>query len=98
MAANVEALQNRLSDSTALKRYDEIAKILTGNVKAKAGDGVEWVEDLCRELDMPALASHGLKQTDFVALTEKALRASSMQGNPIKLTEHEIGKILSKAL
>jgi len=47
---NVKALKDRLFDSVALKRYDEIARILTDNSKAKASDVVVWVKDLCVNL------------------------------------------------
>ncbi|MBN2374263.1 iron-containing alcohol dehydrogenase [bacterium] len=98
IAANVKALQDRLPESNALKRYDEIAQILTGNVKAKSEDGIKWLEDMRRELGIPTLAKYGLKQTDFSALAEKALNASSMQGNPVRLQRDEIEEILLRSL
>ena len=49
MAANIRALRQRAPDSGALRRYDEVARLLTGNAGATADDGVEWVRQIgCR--------------------------------------------------
>ena len=98
MAVNVRALQERLPGSEALHRYDEIARILTGNAGAIADDGVVWVQELCRALQIPPLASYGVTPEDLPALIEKASVASSMQGNPIRLTPDEMWEILTRAL
>jgi alcohol dehydrogenase class IV len=95
---NVRASQERMPDSEALRRYDEIARILTGDEGATAGDGVAWVSEMCEALQVPPLASYGMTPDDFPALIEKASRASSMQGNPIKLTPDELQEILERAL
>jgi len=98
MEVNIKALQERLPHSEALDRYDEIAKLLTGDKGADAQNGVEWVRDLCRSLKIPSLSRYGLHKTDFPILVEKAQRASSMKGNPINLTSAEINEILSCAV
>ena len=98
MEINARALNARQPDSQALRRYDEVARILTGNPRAAAMDGVNWVLRLCTELRIPPLRDYGLKETDFPTLIDKAARASSMQGNPIPLTEDELAEILNRAL
>jgi alcohol dehydrogenase class IV len=98
MAINVRALQKRLPGSEPLRRYDEIARMLTGRATAFAGDGVAWIQELCEVLKVPSLASWGMKAEDFPAVIEKASAASSMQGNPVKLTPEEMEEILSRAL
>jgi len=98
MAINVRALQERLPESEALRQYGEIARILTGNPGATAGDGVTWVQELCDVLQVPPLASYGITPEDFPILIEKAAAASSMQGNPIQLTPGEMREILARAL
>ena len=98
MAVNVQALQERLAGSEALRRYDEIACILTGSDKATAGDGVAWVQELCQALRVPSLASYGVTPEDFPVLIEKGSVSSSMQGNPIKLTSDEMREILARSL
>jgi len=98
MAVNVRALQQRAPESEALRRYDEIARILTRNERATADDGVVWVRELCQALQVPSLASYGVTEEDFLLLIEKASVSSSMKGNPIVLTTDEMGEILKQAL
>ena len=98
VAVNVRALQERDPESKALRRYDQVAQILTGRLDAKADDGVAWVQELGHALQVPPLSSLGVTDADFPALIEKASRASSMKGNPIKLTPDELQEILARAL
>jgi alcohol dehydrogenase class IV len=98
MATNVRALKERQPDSDALRRYDEVAKILTGNPAAKADDGVAWIQDLGAALKIPPLGTYGMTSADFSTLVEKSASASSMQGNPIKLTSDEMELILRQAV
>ena len=97
MAINVQALEERQRDSVTLRRYDEVAQLLTGSVMARAGDGVAWVRELCDELQVPTLGSYGFREEHFADLIEKAMRASSMQGTPIKLQNDDLHEILSRA-
>jgi alcohol dehydrogenase class IV len=98
MEINVRALQARADTSPALQRYDEIARILTGRVDATAEDGVVWVQALCERLQVPSLSAYGLTRDDFPTLIQKASVASSMQGNPIRLTHEELEEILIRAV
>jgi alcohol dehydrogenase class IV len=97
MAVNIAALQCRQADSGALRRYDEVAKILTGDLQARAVDGAAWVERLCRDLRIPGLRAYGVAEADFPALVNQAARASSMQGNPLLLEANELAEILHRA-
>ncbi|MCF8084775.1 MAG: iron-containing alcohol dehydrogenase [Deltaproteobacteria bacterium] len=98
MAANVRALQVRQPHSEALARYEEIARILTGQAAVTARDGVMWVQELCEALNIPPLAAHGMHAADILTVIEKAARASSMKANPVRLTPEEMQSILEKAL
>ncbi len=98
MAVNVQAMQTRQPENPALARYDNVAHLLTGHAKAVAADGVTWVQDLCHDLKIPPLSEYGLTKADFALLVDKAGRASSMQGNPVKLTPTELTEILERAL
>lgn len=97
MAVNVQALQERQPDSEFLRRYDEVAQILTGSPKATAGDGVAWVQELGQALSVPKLGTYGLTPADFPTVIEKTAAASSTQGNPIQLTPAELHEILNRA-
>ena len=98
MAINVTAMNERLPGSDALRRYDEVARILTGTSRASASDGVAWTKTLCRALRIPSLASYGVTRRDFPALIERAAVASSMKSNPVQLTTDEMTEILTRAL
>jgi alcohol dehydrogenase class IV len=97
-AVNVRALQERLPNSEALHRYDEVARILTGDSSATADGGVKWVQELCDALQVPSLSDMGVTPDQFSALVEKARVSSSMQGNPIRLSSDEMHEILTRAL
>jgi len=97
MEANVRALQTRMPDSPALARYDQVAQILTGKATARAADGVLWTQNLCEALNVPPLSGFGLAEEDLPSVVDKARKASSMQGNPIKLSDEELTEILRKA-
>ena len=98
MKVNLHALQARMPDSPAVGRYEEIAQILTGNTSARATDGINWVQGLCEALEVPRLSDFGLTPGDFQLVVEMAQKASSMQGNPIRLTDEELTHILTQAL
>jgi alcohol dehydrogenase class IV len=72
--------------------------MLTQNPEARAEDGIAWIKNLCQTLQIQSLAQLGLSKADFPAVAAKSQVASSMQGNPIRLTEAEILEILHKAL
>ncbi len=98
MDVNVRALKARAPESRALRRYGEIARLVTGNAAAGAGDGVAWVTDLCRTLEIPPLQAYGVGQQHASGIAVKAASASSMKGNPISLTADELKEIVLRAL
>jgi len=98
MEINLRALQQRMPDSPALERYRETAQLVTENEKATASDGVTWIQILCRELAVEPLCNYGLTDERFAEAVEKSQKASSMQGNPITLTDNELTEILSNAM
>lgn len=98
MEVNIAALRARSRRSPALERYRHVARLLTGRRDAEPEDGVQWVESLVRELEIPTLDSYGIRTEHIPELIEKASKASSMKGNPIPLTRDELYLILSGAL
>lgn len=92
---NVRALKARAPLSPALARYDEVARILTGRADARAEEGAAWLGELVRELEVPPLATFGVSADDVPRVAAKARKASSMQGNPIELTDEELGEVLA---
>jgi alcohol dehydrogenase class IV len=98
MAANVAALRAREPQHPALVRYATIARLLTGRNDARAEDGIEWVRALCAELNVPPLRKWGVTEADLPGVVEKAARASSMQANPLPLTNEELLAVIAAAL
>ena len=98
MEVNLQALRSRQPDSPALERYEEVARLLTGNPSARAEDGIKHLRKLCDEMSIRPLREFGLKVEDFPALVLQSQKASSMKGNPISLTDQEIVNILNGAL
>jgi alcohol dehydrogenase class IV len=97
MEVNIGALRARFPESPALRRYEEVARLLTQDPAARAEDGVAWVRRTCAELAIPPLAAYGIGGADLAVLAEKAARASSMKGNPIVLAPGELAEILVRA-
>jgi len=98
MAANIQALEARQPEHPALKRYVEVARILTGEETASAKDGVAWTSELVDTLKIPGLAAYGMRTEKFAEAVEKTMKASSFKGNPIALNGNELRDILEKAL
>jgi len=93
---NIRALDERNPESPALNRYLEIFRILTGRPGATFEQGINWIDELCEMLHVPALSKFGMIRDDFPDIIQKASEASSMKGNPIKLTDKELNNILSR--
>jgi alcohol dehydrogenase class IV len=98
MEANLRALRQRQPGAEGLRRYDEVARLVTGSVAATAEAGVEWVGKLVADLRIPSLSHYGLKPEHTAGLVQKASQASSMKANPITLTPEELAGILEQAL
>jgi alcohol dehydrogenase class IV len=98
MEINIRAIKERLPDSMALQRYGDVAKWLTGSQGASLEDGVKWLYELCRHLEIPGLTRYGFHTNDIDEMVEKGAVASSMKANPVKLTQGELREIIEKAL
>jgi alcohol dehydrogenase class IV len=95
---NISALRSRAPQSEALIRYAQIARVLTNDAGATPEEGVEWVRDLVRRLEIPPLRAYGIRAEHVADLVEKAARASSMKANPIVLTPEELTAVVQEAL
>jgi alcohol dehydrogenase class IV len=98
MEANLQALAQRAPEHPARARYREIAESVTGRHGAGTDEGVAWVRDLCQALEVRGLGHYGLSAGDIPALVAKAKAASSMRGNPVQLSDEELGDVAMHAL
>ncbi len=94
MEVNVRALRARGS----ARRYEEVARLLTGRPHATAEDGAAWIAGLCRRLEVPALRVYGVREANIPDIVAKAAKASSMKGNPVELTPAELREIVERAI
>jgi alcohol dehydrogenase class IV len=97
MKSNIMALEREEGSEWIRRRYVEIAKILTADPKAEVSDGVAWLADLAERLNIPGLGAMGIEPSDFDAIITKAKVSSSMQKNPVKLTDDLLYAILEEA-
>jgi len=98
MEINLRALRARAPGSDPLRRYEHVARLLTGRTNATAEAGIEWVRDTCRDLEIPPLAAYGMSGHDVPALIAEASQASSMKGNPLALAPEELQEVLLRSL
>jgi alcohol dehydrogenase class IV len=98
LRVNARALAARAPGSAAHARLPELAALLTGRADTSIDDGVDWVANLCRALEVPGLAHYGLTPDRIPELTAKARAASSMKGNPLVLTDDELTEIARASL
>ena len=98
MEINIRALRARSPESEALRRYEMVARILTGRSNAAAEDGAIHAQQLFLDLGIPSLGTCGITQSDLPLLVQKASLASSMRGNPIALTLEELHEVLAGSL
>ena len=99
--ANVRALRSGAPASPEhdrLGRYQEAARLLTGNPTASIEDGLAWIRETLTLLNVPGLSAFGLRPQDAGDIAAKALTSSSMQGNPVPLSLDDLKAILLQAL
>ena len=98
--ANVRALRSAAGPSAAgvLDRYAEAARLLTGRPAASLEDGLAWIRETLPLLQVPGLAAFGLQPQQAEDIAAKALVSSSMKGNPVALSQADLGAIVLRAL
>lgn len=96
--ANVSELRQRPESTGARGRYAMAARMLTGDPAACADDLADWIDQVARELGIRGLAAWGLNSNLFEEAATRAAKASSMQGNPIRLDRSALCRILEQAL
>ena len=97
MKYNIISLSEKRGMDEIIRRYHEIAVWLTGNPKATIPEGIKWIKSLTEELSIPYLRKLGISQKDFDEIIEKSIVSSSMQKNPVKLSESSLLAILTES-
>ena len=97
MKYNALEISNRAGMEAIQKKFNEIGQWVTGKPDASVEDGIAWIEDLAKKLEIPGLREIGIKKSNFASIIEKASVASSMQKNPVKLDTETLKLILEAA-
>jgi alcohol dehydrogenase class IV len=100
LSGNLKVLNSRADANSTEQwgRYRELGRILTSRDDATAEDAIGFVTELTEQLNIPKLSSYGVTTSHFESIIERALRASSMQYNSVKLSAEDLTAILSAAL
>jgi alcohol dehydrogenase class IV len=100
LTTNYEAhlAESSTSQSFYLERYRELARLLTKNERATVEDGFQWIRTLTTELQIPKLSSYGIALSDLGSIVERAMHASSMKANAVKLSVEALTSVLRLAL
>ena len=96
--ANVRALRSGAPGHPALDRYAEAARLLTARPGATIDEGLAWIRETITQLAIPGLAAYGVRAQHADAIAAQAARSSSMQGNPVVLSDDDLRAILLNAL
>src|SRR5690606_450691 len=79
LAANLAALRSRAGEDPVLERFDEVARLITGDARAMAEDGLVWCDRITGQLRIPRLRHWGVTEADAEDLARKSTDASSMK-------------------
>ncbi len=97
MKYNAQMIQHQPELTHISARFRDIAQWVTGNPDADILDGVQWIEALAHDLEIPGLKEIGIEKSDFPKIIEKSKVSSSMQKNPVRLDEEILEAILTEA-
>jgi alcohol dehydrogenase class IV len=75
------------------RKFEDVGRLLTGVDQATAEDGLAWIYRAVEHLQMPRLRQYGLRETDGPLIVERAMKTSSMKGNPFPLQTSELAQI-----
>ncbi len=77
---------------------DRLAPIVTGKSSARADALIDFIDDLCRRLEIPQrLSNLGIRREQIPALVAGS-RGNSMSGNPRDVSDSELSEILEAML
>lgn len=98
---NIRAMQTREPANPALAKYAQVGRLLTGESTLddqSARDAlITLLADWSDTLQLARLGAYGIAVADFSHIVANA-RGSSMQTNPIVLTDGEIEEVLARRL
>jgi alcohol dehydrogenase class IV len=85
-------------DSAMQDRFTSAGMMLTYNQLLDGDRVAAFLGDLTQRLNIPRLSTYGIQESDLPDIAAKAAQASSMKGNPVKLSKKVLIGILKEAL
>ncbi|MFL3658991.1 MAG: iron-containing alcohol dehydrogenase [Opitutales bacterium] len=96
--ANFDTATRRDPDGVVVRKFDEIALLLTDNPAAKGTYAIAWLDALIKDLPLKPISELGFDSDLIAEAADKASRSSSMKGNPVELSQADLREILQAAL
>lgn len=97
MKYNLVALAEQDGSAEMQARFLNIARWVSGDSSASLADGLAWIAELANALAIPRLRMLGIVREDFDEIIAKSRVSSSMQKNPISLSDNHLMSILEEA-
>ncbi len=98
---NIRALRARDRDHPALARYVQMAEIITGrkipDPQQAWGALVDTLKNWSEHMGLPRLGEYGVEEADIERIVANS-RGSSMQTNPVVLSDDEIAELVRRRL
>jgi len=98
---NIKAMQEREPDNKALAKYAQVGRLLADNSEMDDATArsslIALLGGWSEKLQLPRINNYGITADDFPLIVANS-RGSSMQTNPIVLTDAEINAILVQRL
>ncbi len=98
---NIAAMKKREPNNPALDKYATLGRLMAGNSHLKTAEAqdalVGILNNWSKRLRLPGLTDFGIKESDIPRLVAHC-RGSSMQTNPIVLTDEEVASMLEQRL
>jgi alcohol dehydrogenase class IV len=90
-AMNYLAIKSKPEYADITHRMEEISRLLAGKSQTKLDVPLR---ELISEIGIPDLDKLGIEKKDYPSIVEKALKSSSIKGNPFDLSREELYRIL----
>lgn len=97
LAANLAAARNLTVNLLTVDRFRELAGLLVGAEVREPMAAINWLTKLTASLGIPGLATYGLRPENCADIARQGLVASSMKGNPVKLSQQVLEEVLAAA-
>lgn len=94
LEANYLAIMERQPENPARDKYEILTKLLLPPGRRNVEELIKMLYQFTQEIGTPGLGKLGVRTEEYPQIVEKALNASSMKGNPIRLSAEELTNIL----